>query len=645
MFFLISAPYYVLGSGEVVTNSDPLEGVPTLEDALSSEVDSVQANTEVLSNNTVVNGAEATEEQTETLPDAPNWKECHGAHNSDFLKVKNCANAKDNSYQVSSSKYAGSYSSHVCQAVFQIASLNGSDWKTISKDLYKSGSSHNLDYVRAIAVFKKDGEDDFLTISNAIDELMSCVQVATAFGQNFEMERDEKDAYITPEKLTSLNGRITCKLSGLETLDYDECSDLITAQNVAILGKTAHDTYQQYDAMDFTSEQQLNMMNLDATANITTEALKAQKEGLKKQEEMAEERKVARIAHATAVLGASRLIPSSEDYFENDELCKRPIQQALVNISSISTTVQYGSTFSALDICKRNFSKFSFLRNGEARQAGYLIASEAGIDATKEHLIAETLDEQQDMIGNAIGKIEDMETITIPEEFYTNQDVYMAFCDANPTHSECRMNTSSTVNVPSFGDYNVGGLGTNQAYKESKQEERSLASVSETSDPKVAGVDTSKVFNPTKAGSGGLGHVNANAPAVSEGGAIAQGSGGGGSSPGGGGGGGSSSSPQGQDGAKGGKTIAGIGAGTNSKYLGGRGPSFVGGRGGSTAKKKNPNENPFGSLFRKDKKRTIGSLNYDQEKIGTKEMNIFHRISKAYDEVDNKGNLIKYELK
>ncbi|MFG1516222.1 hypothetical protein ABMA71_16540, partial [Halobacteriovorax sp. ZH3_bin.1] len=321
-------------------------------------------------------------------------------------------------------------------------------WKQVSLDLYNTGFSGQLDLVRATAIHlhrTKKEEVNELDIDNSLKAVFSCVQVASAFGQNFQEDRDEKDAYLNGEKVSSIDEKITCKTMGLETLDYDECSKLVLAQNASILGEAGLKTYQQFEAQDFTWEQQKELMDLDPTSNVTTAALKTQKDGLKKQEEMSETRKTAHITKATAIAAASSNIPNSDRYFEEKELCERPVTNAFNTLKTVAKNGQLINQYTPLDLCKINFSLFAFYVNGSAKRSGYLIAGEAGVDAVAEHMIAESLEDQQKLVESAIGKIEGYETIELPEEFFTNQDVYMKFCEANPTHSECGMPTSSVT--------------------------------------------------------------------------------------------------------------------------------------------------------------------------------------------------------
>ncbi|WP_412462740.1 hypothetical protein [Halobacteriovorax sp. RT-2-6] len=545
--------------------------------------------------------------------------------------------------------FIGSSGAIKCQRAFKVSGTNGNaNWQDVAQEVYRSGKANSIDYTKAVAVFiyaNNSSEVDGNVISAAVKNVTACNQIAAAFGENLEEDRQSEDQYSNPEKLTSIDGRITCRLSGLETIDYDECSNLVLAHNAAQLGKTANATFQQFQAQDFSTKQQNKLMNMDASENVTTTALKSQKDGLAKQQTMAETRRTIEVARLGTILTMTSSIPTSETYFETNELCKRPVEQALSGIAEyIINDGGAGSMGSPEQICKLNFGskKFSILRNGEAKRAGNQIAAEAGVDVAKEQMAVSQLGKQQKMISSAIGKIEGMETMELPEDFFENQDVYMEFCQANPAHAQCQSGWANTVNVPSFGDYSVGGFGTNQAYQHTEQDQAVAATAASTDDPTSAGVDTSTVVNKAKTGGGLKGNFGPVAT-VSEGGQIAQGAGGGGSSPGGGGGGGGSSAggaaqPEALSGA-GGSGLKGI------SYVGGRGPSFVGGRGTASVKKKN-NGNPFSNMFKKNQDRNLSSLNFKgKSAIGAKTDDIFQRISTAYDKANDAGNLLKYETK
>ncbi|EPZ50980.1 hypothetical protein M902_2672 [Bacteriovorax sp. BAL6_X] len=554
------------------------------------------------------------------------------------------------SFQNVEPDFTGSTGAIKCQRAFKVSGKNGNvNWQDIAQEVYRNGSSSSIDYTKAVAVFIHEANPDEVdgnAISAAVKNVTACNQVAAAFGENFSEDRQSEDQYQKPEKLTSIDGRITCKLEGLETLDYDECSNLVLAHNAAQLGKTANATFQQFQAQDFSNEQQNKLMNMDGTENVTTTALKSQKDGLAKQQSMAETRRTIEAARLGTILTMSSSIPTSETYFETNELCKKPVEGALTKIQQsaphLKDAAGGGSLGSSLEICQKNFGRFGFLRNGDAKRAGNQIAAEAGVDVAKEQMAISQLGKQQKMISNAIGKIEGMDTMELPEDFFENQDVYMEFCQANPAHAQCQSGWANTVNVPSFGDYSVGGFGTNQAYQHTDQDQAVAATAASTDDPTSAGVDTSTVVNKAKTGGGLKGNFGP-AATVSEGGQIAQGAGGGGSSPGGGGGGGGSSAGDaGQPEALSGNAGSGL---KGISYVGGRGPSFVGGRGTASVKKKN-NGNPFSNMFKKNQNRNLSSLNFKgKSAIGSKSDNIFQRISTAYDKANDAGNLLKYETK
>ena len=586
-------------------------------------------------------------------PKHANWDGClqemmTKENKSHIEAFKACAKSVSKlSFQNVEPDFTGSSGAIKCQRAFKVSGKNGNaNWQDVAQEVYRNGSSSSIDYTKAVAVFiyaANPDEVDGNAISAAVKNVTACNQVAAAFGENFAEDRQSEDQYSNPEKLTSIDGRITCKLSGLETIDYDECSNLVLAHNAAQLGKTANATFQQFQAQDFSNKQQNKLMNMDASENVTTTALKSQKDGLAKQQSMAETRRTIEVARLGTILTMTSSIPTSETYFESSELCTKPVEQALLGIQGYVTNDGGASSVgSPAQLCRINFKKFAILKNGGAKRAGNQIAAEAGVDVAKEQMAVSQLGKQQKMISNAIGKIEGMDTMELPEDFFENQDVYMEFCQAHPTHAQCQSGWANTVNVPSFGDYSVGGFGTNQAYQHTEQDQAVAATAASTDDPTSAGVDTSTVVNKAKTGGGLKGNFGPVAT-VSEGGQLAQGAGGGGSSPGGGGGGGGSSAGgAGQPEALSGNAGSGL---KGISYVGGRGPSFVGGRGTASVKKKN-NGNPFSNMFKKNQNRNLSSLNFKgKSAIGSKSDNIFQRISTAYDKANDAGNLLKYETK
>ncbi|WP_412473500.1 hypothetical protein [Halobacteriovorax sp. YZS-1-1] len=587
------------------------------------------------------------------------WNTCYSTANGETLtpdKFKECANSAWDDLVISNISsddvaYRGSSAARECQAVFAKAA-NGTDWKDISKDIYSNGSA-DLDYNKAVAIFtvrlhgdsKRGQEIPSVTVSKAAKKVAACSQLAAVFGENFKEGREQEDPYINPEKLTSMDGKITCNLTGLETLDYDECSALIVAHNSAEIGTAANNTFQQYEAQSLRSEQQQKLMNMDPNSNVTTEALKTQKDNLATQQDMAENRRAIQAARLAAIAGFSAAIPTVDDFLDNPAFCENPVDGAIskfdTHVSQLTTGIGEGKV-----LCRNllDGSRFNYFRNGNAKRAGNKIAAEAGVEVAAETMAVSQLGKQKKMIDGAIGKIEGMNTLELPEDFYQNEDVYMQFCTANPTHPDCQTGFGAAVNVPSFGDYNVGGFGTNQAYQPTDTTESTGSAASTTSDPTAANVDTSTAVTKSSP-SGGLKGRFGSGATVTEGGGLAQGAGGGGSNPGGGGGGGGSSAGGGGEPQAG--ATAASGGTKGLSYIGGRGPSFVGGRGIASRRKNTKNDaNPFKNMFDKNKNRNLSSLNFKgKAAIGSKSGNLFQRISSAYDKANNKGNLLKYETK
>lgn len=583
------------------------------------------------------------------------WSDCYNHNNATIEDFRNCVITAKEDLKASNNRIeftAATQASATCQKVFQ-ESTGVNSWSQISKDIYNNGISDAIkDYDGLVARFiiennsKLSSPEEVSTddIGRAVKKVTACAQLAAAYGENLEAGRDEDEPYYDPSKLTSMDGRITCKLSGLETIDYDECASLVLAHNGAELGQVANTTFQQYEAQSLNSKQQQELMNLDGSENVTTAALKAQKDGLAAQQDMAEQRRALQTTRLALIGTLSYKIPTSNEYFEDEQLCTRPVQSAL---EKISTTIKdfMGGASDPTTLCKDNFrtEKFGFFRNAEAKRIGNVIAAEAGVDVAAETMAVSQLGKQKSMISSAIGKIEGMDTLELPEDFYTNEDAYMQFCTINPTHAECQSSYGSTVNVPTFGDYNVGGFGTNQAYQESSSDTTAATTAASTADPVAANVDTSTAVTKGEAGGGLKGNFGPGAT-VTEGGQIAQGAGGGGSSPGGGGGGGGSSA--GDAGAQPAGTTAASGGTEGLSYVGGSGPSFVGGRGIASKKSSSKSSNPFENMFGKSKNRDLSSLNYNgNTAIGSKTDNLFQRISSAYDKANNSGNLLKYETK
>ncbi len=584
------------------------------------------------------------------------WEKCSGeSEGADALKdkIKSCYSATDLNFSevATNNIMEGTAAAQNCQRLLTKA-VDNMTWKQITMETYDRKIPTSLNnpkaFAKLVAIYLNNlsgissGEEPSdSNIKDATKMSISCLQLAAAVGQNMKEGRETEDAYSETEKLTSLDGKITCKVSGLETLDYDECSNLVLAHNAAQLGKTATATYQTISAQEFRSDQQNDLLNMDGTENVTTVALKAQKDGLNKQQEMAEQRRALELARLATIGEMSRQIPTSEDYFDNRKLCADPIDQAKDIASQMGVDLTSATTAA---LCSENFLNggFAFLRNGAAKRVGFRIMAEAGIDAAAETMSIEQLGKQKSMINNAIGKIEGMDTIKLPEGFFDNEEVYAQFCSVNPTHAQCQSGYGAATNVPSFGDYNMGGFGTNQAYQQNEDEAVVTATAASSSDPTSAGVETGTAVDKKTVASGLNGNYGS-AASVSEGGQLAQGSGGGGSSPGGGGGGGGSSAggdgqgqPQGTGSVNGTKGLS---------YVGGGGPSFVGGRGTSRSRKPS-SANPFKNMFNKTKDRNLSSLNYKgKTAIGSKTGNLFDRISSAYDKANNSGNLLKYETK
>lgn len=567
-------------------------------------------------------------------------------------KIASCFNVEDNTIERSEVKFKNASPTALdCQAAYNKVS-SGDTWRDLAKRVNQTptASAFTSDQIeRMAAVFMKKSTPTNSTLTEeqldvkigiALNKVLACVQVAAAFGENLKEGRDKEDPYLKPDKITSADGRISCELTGLETLDYDECSTLISTHNISQVGKVANTTIQTVQAQNFNSDQQQKLMNADATSNVTTLALRSQKEGIDKQQDMAEERRAVEAARLAAIGVASKNIPTSDDYFEDSKLCADPVGATITEMAQLANNGIKNETLN-IDTdttCRDNYAEFAFHENKEAKTAGYLIASEAVIDVAKETMVVSQLGKQKRMINSAIGKIEGMAVMKLPEDFFSNEDVYMQFCTANPTHAECQAGFGGSVNVPSFGSYNVGGFGTNQAYQAADSTDVTAATTASTTDPRSAGVDTSTAV--TKSGGGKGLNTSVAGAKVTEGGAIAQGAGAGGSSPGGGGGGGSSAGGDPAAQAQGAGSVAGS---SKLGYVGGGGPSFVGGRGSSKSRKPS-STNPFSNMFKKNSDRNLSSLNFKgQTAIGSKSDNIFQRISSAYDKANNEEKLLKYE--
>lgn len=486
----------------------------------------------------------------------------------------------------------------------------------------------------------------------AITQTRNCLMMYASVGDNFEGSdaNYKQDKYKKPEDQKSWDGRISCKLSGPETIDFDGCMNVLNAYNGAKVVFEGTNAVQQVQAQDFMYEQQMKLMQQDTTdIDSSTAALESQKDGLKKQENMAETRRALLIAKIGVLEGLVSKLPNSEETIEKckkanfggvqiDDILKRMPNDLNQNFSL--RIIPDGSENNCNDSFFSVTGSHDILANQGLATSVHAIALEAGVDVVKESVAINAFGKQQNMLDGIINKVKGAEVVDLPEGF-TTQEELAQYCMLYPAAAECAGlgNGTSTMIGAGNGISMNGNFGTNTNDLNIDDSSALDSATDDDGNLTKANIPTSTVYGGVDKGGGFADSIAPKAKVENAGFANPAGSGGAGASAPGLSGGGS------QQGA----APAGGNSPSGSKlsYLGGgRSLSFSGGRGNSKSATK-ADGNPFANMFG-NKAATGDVINFrdlaSKGEIGRKNGNIFDQISKQYNKVEKEDKLLKYDF-
>ncbi len=419
---------------------------------------------------------------------------------------------------------------------------------------------------------------------------------------------------------------ISCKGSGVESIDYEKCVKFAENGDILEVVQGAAQKGQELILADKTMTAQADAAS---SANTATASLQAQKTSIQAQEQIMNQRaaldsgKLALLATYWSDMPTYQtLIDKCKSYNSSDELL------AANKDGCLSAVKQPG---------------FDFLPNASMRDKMKVRLVTVGVAIGADLLAAGLLGKRAGDIDGAIAKVDAFKPIDPLAP--STDNLQTTFCQQNPGDVKCltgglqQTYDAAADNVITFGP---GGTGT--TYSNSNP----FLDSSGTTTNAVAPTNKAAI---TPVGSaitnvdqkGGLMDTVA-AATVTKGSAPAAGGGGGGGLGGGAGGGGG--------GASGGGVQAGGSTGSLAKapsYGGGAGSlSMMGGFGINKSKATAKDDaNPFGKLFAADAKKS-NSIDFGRspasQKVGTKGDNLFEMISKRYVNVNSEKRLLEYEM-
>jgi len=553
-----------------------------------------------------------------------------------------------------------------CQSAYKAASNGNEDWNS----MYSSGAAPtNLTtttFNKMVVILAGAELKDNSSISNddlvkvAAKKARACAMFAFTAGENFTNEKKWKEEEYKPNAAVqkSFDGRIKCTNTGPETIDFDDCMNVLNAYNGSQIVQTGNDAIQQFRVQSYQTDQQLKMMNANPIEEDTsTLALKTQKDGIDKMQGMAEERRALQAAKLALMISLAKQMPQNADAIDlcatnksSDGMIDSLLGQVLTapiegtggaSLAQLSNTTPAGFK-SAQEECQLSFNlatAHGILQNQSAISTAYAIAAEAGVEVAKEQVAVTMLGKQKKLLGSIIDKVEDAEVMDLPDGF-ASQEELMNFCDLNPLAVECNgLGTGFTTHIGGSGAISINGsIGTNSA--DSRNDDSNAIDVGDGTSNAI--IDPSDIATSTVGGSvdKASGFVDPAAARAKVSSAQVSGAGAGG---------GGSASASGLSGGSGGN---GATPNSGSRYKspkisysgGGRSLSFSGGSGAKRSSNSKDAGNPFAKMFAKNKdgSNVINFRDLASQGIGGKSGNIFERITNKYSEVNKKDRLLKY---
>lgn len=581
-------------------------------------------------------------------PGTPMFKECQqiiSAAGKSWLEITN----SDDTYDETFTAVANYYTKRQMNNTWKPNKV--SKWEDVTKIKNSKGPISSEDQ-KFIDSAKKHM---MKATSTALKKTRNCILLVESTRGNFHVvdgsEPIYKDKeYRKPETQKSFDQRLKCQSEGLETMDFAQCNSMLLAYNASKIVIEGNNAVQAFQAQEYGNEANLELMNSTSDGgDVSTKALEVQRDGISKQKTMAETRSALQTAKVAAMAGYAKSLPDQDnivklcaagDRMQPTMMTVSEKYQSALSVSSRLLEVYKGSNE---DQCTEAYEtgQHALLMNRGQVAIAYAIAAEAGVEATKEFMAADTLDRQKGMIDGVIDRVKGMETVDLPESAFQTPEM-VTFCQANPNAQECvGFGAGMTTNVQSGGLSFTGGLGTNEVMDVPTSSDNATAITDGSTDessaitgPKsraIASVDKGGGFSGPTAGKAKI----SSAPVGSSGGA------GGGGAPSSGG---LSGSGPGGSGVKGASSRSG--KRYKLGYSGGSRPlSFRGGRKSSSRSKKSGFQNPFAKMGKKKSKTDVFNFRGLASKdIGGKNGNLFKRISKSYETMSKKDRLLKYKL-
>ncbi len=495
-------------------------------------------------------------------------------------------------------------------------------------------------------------------------------------------EMDFKDSeYIKAcsEELESFDGKITCTTSGAETQDYPTCSKMVTAYDAAAIAKEGMKAYHEVDTISTTSELQTEMiMNQRTDIKAPLEAQKKMAEfHAEKANEMAafDGAKLAAIGTMIAVMPTGDTLVSLcenksgklVDAQKNIEAKYNEIIKSISNDYSkiftvVSSSIQVEKSFNqASESSTENnntvtpeafpvsedigqlcdnfvFSENALIQNGAALKRMKELLAMAGVDLASDLATASIMGDQADKIQDAINSLEDFKP---SERTYTEQDLYMAKCQVDPSADECKlagadaghdMGGIGDLQLSGGGNTTIGGKGTDLT-QDNNGESTGINAAGRTDNV----VEKAGRAKGKKSQDNSLVDHNIAAAQMKKGslpsGFPGGGGAGGGAAAGGGGG--------RQGGEKGGNNSNGIPGGGIKISGSGAGSLRMGGGNGIGQRNKKKKDNPLIDAL-KNARKGDKSKTLSYRGLASKDDNLFKLISKRYVEVKKGNRLHEY---
>ncbi|MBI2520877.1 MAG: hypothetical protein HYV97_10685 [Bdellovibrio sp.] len=528
--------------------------------------------------------------------------------------------------------------------------------------------------------------DVLKTYGRKLKELFSKARKCTAARYLVKTFIDWSDSEQTrkPADKQSFDGKIKCKSEGPETQDYWSCSATVDAYNIAEIGDKAITTVQQIDFMNKQTEVQTDA--LIAQKDDVAAPLKAQRDMVKKQAEVAHVAGTIDLAKAAALAGKMGSIPTINDIIDacNQNLPKSvshlvqstnynrmlDVMEFHVKFFTVASEALAGGGPDTLavnqimpnytaqgyageendegtvDLCANIAanSGMNLAMNGPGKDAAKAAMIAAGLEGLANQAKGVILTGQADKIDDAIDGLKKFK----PElPTFATQDVMVQKCQADPSLPECSQFGFNRDIGFTGGSINIEGManGTSDSSSLGSGPESTGSTATNSGDTNRSGV-VQRIGSSVGGINKASGLENTVGAARFKGGGAAGGGGGGGGGPG------SMNAPGGGGGDGGGAGAPGGGGGGGKGFSGYEGGgaklAYGGGAGGGKSSGKAGEENPFAKLFgKKDGEGGDSTLDFGRgpASVGSQGANIFGMISNRYQQVNGSKRLLEYEAK